>query len=170
MLFNDIRKRGYDQTSFAAKTWNITLFTTVLFSKLVTKIFVNTASILPKKSFVNQSKPATVQWLNAPGAKYHTARNGISFVNKSMRHGILPQLLEYLLSTRQAIKKNMKNPELGDRQKRILDFRQTAIKLVANTMYGYTAANYSGRMPMAELADTIVREGSDGAREFFIWR
>ena len=118
-----------------------------------------------KKSFVNQSKPATVQWLNAPGAKYHTARNGISFVNKSMRHGILPQLLEYLLSTRQAIKKNMKNPELGDRQKRILDFRQTAIKLVANTMYGYTAANYSGRMPMAELADTIVREGSGGVRE-----
>ena len=59
------------------------------------------------------------------------------------------------------IKKNMKNPDLGDRQRRILDFRQTAIKLVANTMYGYTAANFSGRMPMAELADTIVRNGSD---------
>ena len=108
-----------------------------------------------------------VRWLNTPGAKYHTARNGISFVNKSKRFGILPQLLEYLLSTRQVIKKNMKNPELGDRQRRILDFRQTAIKLVANTMYGYTAANYSGRMPMAELADTIVRNGSVGARERF---
>ena len=106
-----------------------------------------------------------MQWLNTTEAKYHTARNGISFVNKSMRHGILPQLLEYLLSTRQAIKKNMKNLELGDRQRRILDFRQTAIKLVANTMYGYTAANFSGRMPMAELADTIVRNGSGRARE-----
>ena len=120
---------------------------------------------MTKNNFENQSKPSTVRWLNTPGAKYHTARNGISFVNKSMRFGILPQLLEYLLSTRQLIKKNMKNPELGDRQRRILDFRQTAIKLVANTMYGYTAANYSGRMPMAELADTIVRNGSDGARE-----
>ena len=106
-----------------------------------------------------------MRWLNTPGAKYHTARNGISFVNKSMRFGILPQLLEYLLSTRQVIKKNMNNPVLGDRQRRIFDFRQTAIKLVANTMYGYTAANYSGRMPMAELADTIVRNGSVGARE-----
>ena len=102
-----------------------------------------------------------MKWINSPQAKYHTARNGISFVNKSMRHGILPQLLQYLLSTRQMIKKNMKNPNLGDRQKRILDFRQTAIKLVANTMYGYTAANFSGRMPMAELADTIVRNGSN---------
>ena len=168
MLFNDIRKRGYDQTSFTTKTWNITLFTTVLFSKIVAK-FLSTLFVthIAIKNFENQSKPATVQWLNAPGAKYHTARNGISFVNKSMRHGILPQLLEYLLSTRQAIKKNMKNPELGDRQKRILDFRQTAIKLVANTMYGYTAANYSGRMPMAELADTIVRQGSGGARGLF---
>lgn len=34
--------------------------------------------------------------------------------------------------------------------------RQFGLKLIANVTYGYTAANYSGRMPFAELADAIV--------------
>lgn len=38
----------------------------------------------------------------------------------------------------------------------MLDSRQNALKLVANTMYGYTAANFSGRMPCNTIADAIV--------------
>ena len=52
----------------------------------------------------------------------------------------------------------MKEPGLSERAKRALDFRQTAVKLVANTMYGYTAASFSGRMPMSELACAIVAD------------
>ncbi|KAL6964780.1 DNA polymerase zeta [Sarracenia purpurea var. burkii] len=37
--------------------------------------------------------------------------------------------------------------------------RQLALKLIANVTYGYTAAGYSGRMPCAELADSIVQCG-----------
>ena len=32
------------------------------------------------------------------------------------------------------------------------------MKLVANTMYGYTSANFSGRMPLSELACAIVAD------------
>ena len=31
--------------------------------------------------------------------------------------------------------------------------------MIANVSYGYTAAGFSGRMPMAELADAIVQSG-----------
>lgn len=38
-----------------------------------------------------------------------------------------------------------------------MDSRQLGLKLIANVTYGYTAANYSGRMPCVEVGDTIVR-------------
>lgn len=34
---------------------------------------------------------------------------------------------------------------------------QTALKLIMNTMYGYTSAGLTGRMPMFEIADTITK-------------
>lgn len=42
---------------------------------------------------------------------------------------------------------------------RIFNARQLALKLIANVTYGYTAAGFSGRMPCAELADSIVQCG-----------
>lgn len=43
----------------------------------------------------------------------------------------------------------------------MLDAQQLALKLVANTTYGYTAANWSGRMPCEEVADAIVAKGRE---------
>jgi hypothetical protein len=40
---------------------------------------------------------------------------------------------------------------------RVLNARQFGLKLIANVTYGYTAAGFSGRMPLAELADSIVQ-------------
>lgn len=42
-----------------------------------------------------------------------------------------------------------------------LNARQFGLKLIANVTYGYTAAGFSGRMPMAELADAIVQSGRE---------
>ena len=39
---------------------------------------------------------------------------------------------------------------------KVLDYRQMGLKLIANVTFGYTAANYSGRMPLVELGDSIV--------------
>ncbi|XP_078160009.1 recovery protein 3 isoform X2 [Carex rostrata] len=44
-------------------------------------------------------------------------------------------------------------------QSKIYNARQLALKLIANVTYGYTAAGFSGRMPCAELADSIVQCG-----------
>lgn len=42
---------------------------------------------------------------------------------------------------------------------RCLNARQFGLKMISNVTYGYTSAGFSGRMPMAELADSIVQSG-----------
>lgn len=86
--------------------------------------------------------------------------NNVMYVPSKVRRGVLPRLLEEILSTRIMVKQAMK--KLGPSQRvlhRILDARQLALKLIANVTYGYTAAGFSGRMPCAELADSIVQCG-----------
>jgi len=41
-----------------------------------------------------------------------------------------------------------------------MNARQFGLKLIANVTYGYTSAGFSGRMPMAEIADSIVQVSS----------
>ncbi|CAF2062420.1 unnamed protein product [Brassica oleracea var. botrytis] len=86
--------------------------------------------------------------------------NSVMYEPPEVRRGILPRLLEEILSTRIMVKKAMKKltpseAVLG----RIFNARQLALKLIANVTYGYTAAGFSGRMPCAELADSIVQCG-----------
>ncbi|KAF3967331.1 hypothetical protein CMV_008664 [Castanea mollissima] len=88
--------------------------------------------------------------------------NGVMYVSSKVRKGIMPCLLEEILSTRIMAKQTMKR--LSPSQKilhRIFNARQLALKLIANVTYGYTAAGFSGRMPCAELADRCtVKESS----------
>ncbi|KAI3848221.1 hypothetical protein MKX03_003499 [Papaver bracteatum] len=86
--------------------------------------------------------------------------NGVMYVTSKIRKGVLPRLLEEILSTRIMVKQAMK--KLTPSQQvlsRIFNARQLALKLIANVTYGYTAAGFSGRMPCAELADSIVQCG-----------
>ncbi|PNT74600.1 hypothetical protein BRADI_1g18510v3 [Brachypodium distachyon] len=86
--------------------------------------------------------------------------NGVLYVQPEIRKGVVPRLLEEILSTRIMVKQAMK--KLSPSQKvlqKILNARQLALKLIANVTYGYTAAGFSGRMPCAELADSIVQCG-----------
>ncbi|TDH68756.1 hypothetical protein CCR75_000141 [Bremia lactucae] len=89
------------------------------------------------------------------------APNGTLFCPKSYRHGVLPLILDEILSTRIMVKKAMKSAK-NSKQKRlekVLYARQLALKLISNVTYGYTAAGFSGRMPCAQLADAIVQTG-----------
>ncbi|VAH26716.1 unnamed protein product [Triticum turgidum subsp. durum] len=86
--------------------------------------------------------------------------NGVLYVQPEVRKGVVPRLLEEILSTRIMVKQALK--KLAPSQKvlqKILNARQLALKLIANVTYGYTAAGFSGRMPCAELADSIVQCG-----------
>ncbi|KAL2942036.1 DNA polymerase zeta catalytic subunit [Bienertia sinuspersici] len=82
------------------------------------------------------------------------------YVPSKACRGVLPRLLEEILSTRVMVKQAMKTLEPAQQiLQRIFNARQLALKLIANVTYGYTAAGFSGRMPCAELADSIVQCG-----------
>lgn len=86
--------------------------------------------------------------------------NGVMYVPPEVRPGVLPRLLQEILSTRIMVKNSMKNLTPNQRVlHRVFNARQLALKLIANVTYGYTAAGFSGRMPCAELADSIVQCG-----------
>ncbi|ONI04488.1 hypothetical protein PRUPE_6G324000 [Prunus persica] len=86
--------------------------------------------------------------------------NGVMYVPEKVRKGVLPRLLEEILSTRIMVKQAMKKLSSSEQVlHRIFNARQLALKLISNVTYGYTAAGFSGRMPCAEIADSIVQCG-----------
>ncbi len=74
-------------------------------------------------------------------------------------------MLEEILNTRimvkNAIKANNNKKFPNKALHRKLDARQLGLKLIANVTYGYTGANFSGRMPCVEIADAIVSKGRE---------
>lgn len=86
---------------------------------------------------------------------------GVAYVKKSVREGILPRMLQEILDTRLMVKKSLKKNAGNKTLVKVLDARQLGLKLIANVTYGYTAANFSGRMPCIEVADSVVSKGRE---------
>ncbi|CAH1225134.1 POLD1 [Branchiostoma lanceolatum] len=87
--------------------------------------------------------------------------NGVAFVTKDVRKGILPGMLQDILNTRIMVKKSMKDHKQDKNLTRMLHSRQLGLKLIANVTYGYTSASFSGRMACIEIADSIVRKARE---------
>lgn len=101
--------------------------------------------------------------LNSKDRAY-VAPTGAMYVSESVVKGVLPQVLDEILSTRAMLKKAAKLykahvPNLSPAILRQLEARQLALKYVANVTYGYTSATFSGRCACPLLADTIVECG-----------
>lgn len=86
---------------------------------------------------------------------------GAVFVKKSVREGVLPRMLKEILDTRLMVKQSMKLHRHDALLQRVLHSRQLGLKLMANVTYGYTAANFSGRMPCVEVGDSVVSKGRE---------
>ncbi len=90
---------------------------------------------------------------------------GIAFLKETVRKGILPKMLQEILDTRVMVKNSMKmhNKLHKDAAKlqKILHSRQLGLKLIANVTYGYTSANFSGRMPCIDVGDSVVSKGRE---------
>lgn len=86
---------------------------------------------------------------------------GVAFVPHKVRRGVLPQMLEEILNTRIMVKRMMKEYKDDSSLQRVLHSRQLGLKLIANVTYGYTSANYSGRMPCSEIGDSVVSKGRE---------
>lgn len=87
--------------------------------------------------------------------------NGIAFVKQSVRKGVLPSMLEEILKTRIMVKQSIKVYKNDKALFRLLNARQLGLKLIANVTFGYTSANFSGRMPSVEVGDSIVHKARE---------
>ncbi|ODQ50587.1 hypothetical protein SAICODRAFT_61405 [Saitoella complicata NRRL Y-17804] len=89
------------------------------------------------------------------------APNGFVYAKPSLRKSLLAKMLSELLDTRIMVKDSMKLHKDDKELQKLLNNRQLALKLLANVTYGYTSASFSGRMPCAEIADSIVQSGRE---------
>jgi len=85
---------------------------------------------------------------------------GHTFVVNPEFRGVLPRMLDRLLSERKATKRLMateKDPVL----RALLDKRQLAQKVSANSVYGFTGAIEKGMYPCKAVAETVTARGRD---------
>lgn len=79
------------------------------------------------------------------------------FVTKKVRKGLLPEILEDLLSARDKAKNLMKKTHCNT-EKEVLNARQLALKRAANSVYGFTGAK-KGKLPCEDIAASVCAFG-----------
>ncbi|KAL3808513.1 hypothetical protein ACHAXA_008334 [Cyclostephanos tholiformis] len=90
-------------------------------------------------------------------SKFKRSENGHNFVNSNVKKGILPIILEELLSARKRAKKDMKNAP-NEFEKSVQNGRQLALKISANSVYGFTGAGV-GQLPCVPIASSVTAYG-----------
>ncbi|KAJ2757700.1 DNA-directed DNA polymerase delta, partial [Coemansia nantahalensis] len=81
------------------------------------------------------------------------------FVKSSKRVGLLPHILKELLTARKQAKTEMKK-ETDPFKVQVLNGRQLALKISANSVYGFTGA-LNGRLPCLQISASVTAFGRD---------
>ncbi|MGC8812092.1 MAG: DNA polymerase domain-containing protein [Candidatus Aenigmatarchaeota archaeon] len=80
-----------------------------------------------------------------------------AFVRPEVREGIIPKILKFLIEERDRVKKEMQKAK-DENQKKVLDSKQYALKIMANAFYGYTGYPRA-RLYVLEIANAITSCG-----------
>lgn len=83
--------------------------------------------------------------------------SGETFVKPTLQKGILPEILEELLTARKRAKADLKEAK-DPFEKAVLDGRQLALKISANSVYGFTGATV-GQLPCLEISSSVTSYG-----------
>merc|ERR550539_2218388 len=89
--------------------------------------------------------------------QYIRTPSGNLFVKSDLRKGLLPEILQDLLSARKKAKADLKK-ETDPFKKGVLDGRQLALKISANSVYGFTGAQV-GKLPCLEISQSVTAFG-----------
>ncbi|KAL5714576.1 DNA-directed DNA polymerase [Ranunculus cassubicifolius] len=98
-----------------------------------------------------------VSKLKLPPECVNTTPSGETFVKSDMQKGILPEILEELLAARKRAKADLKEAK-DPLEKAVLDGRQLALKISANSVYGFTGATI-GQLPCLEISSSVTSYG-----------
>lgn len=88
---------------------------------------------------------------------YIVTPSGDTFVTAKQRKGLLAEILEELLSARKQAKRELA-VETDPFKKAVLNGRQLALKITANSVYGLTGAT-TGKLPCLEIASSTTSFG-----------
>eukprot|EP00928_Gymnodinium_smaydae_P053270 TRINITY_DN37302_c0_g1_i1.p1 TRINITY_DN37302_c0_g1~~TRINITY_DN37302_c0_g1_i1.p1 ORF type:complete len:1054 (-),score=284.41 TRINITY_DN37302_c0_g1_i1:242-3403(-) len=97
------------------------------------------------------------QALTMDPSQVTTTPSGCKFVKNETRRGLLPQILEELLAARKRAKKAM-GEATDPLTKSVLNGRQLALKISANSVYGFTGATV-GQLPCLEISSSVTAFG-----------
>ncbi|CAH8355060.1 unnamed protein product [Eruca vesicaria subsp. sativa] len=101
--------------------------------------------------------PEDVRKLNLPPEHINKTPSGETFVKQSLQKGILPEILEELITARKRAKADLKEAK-DPLEKAVLDGRQLALKISANSVYGFTGATV-GQLPCLEISSSVTSYG-----------
>ncbi|KAI9090938.1 DNA polymerase family B-domain-containing protein [Phlyctochytrium arcticum] len=90
---------------------------------------------------------------------YKVTPDNAMFVKTSTRKGILPTILEDLLAARKRAKNDLKK-ETDPFKRAVLDGRQLALKVSANSVYGFTGATI-GKLPLLAISSSTTAYGRE---------
>ncbi|XP_057389454.1 DNA polymerase delta catalytic subunit isoform X2 [Balaenoptera acutorostrata] len=102
-------------------------------------------------------RPGTAQKLGLTEDQFIKTPTGDEFVKTAVRKGLLPQILENLLSARKRAKAELAK-ETDPLRRQVLDGRQLALKVSANSVYGFTGAQV-GKLPCLEISQSVTGFG-----------
>lgn len=88
---------------------------------------------------------------------YIQTPNNDYFVRSNRRKGLLPTVLEDLISARKRAKADLKK-ETDPFKRAVLDGRQLALKISANSVYGFTGATV-GKLPCLAISSSVTSYG-----------
>ncbi|XVF70581.1 hypothetical protein PTKIN_Ptkin11bG0173800 [Pterospermum kingtungense] len=101
--------------------------------------------------------PEDARKLNLPPECVNKTPSGETFVKPNLQKGILPEILEELLAARKRAKADLKEAK-DPLEKAVLDGRQLALKISANSVYGFTGATV-GQLPCLEISSSVTSYG-----------
>ncbi|MES1922209.1 DNA polymerase delta catalytic subunit, partial [Bonamia ostreae] len=90
---------------------------------------------------------------------YVVTPNGDYFVTPKLQQGLLPQILRDLLQQRKKAKRDLRNAK-DPFAKGVLNGRQMALKISANSVYGFTGAS-SGSLPCIAISSSVTAYGRE---------
>ncbi|KAG1741100.1 DNA polymerase family B-domain-containing protein [Suillus lakei] len=136
-------KKGYYDTPIATLDFS-SLYPSIMMAHNLCYTTLLEKSTIDRLQFVKD-----VDYIQTP--------NNDFFATKAKRKGLLPTILEDLISARKRAKADLKK-ETDPSKRAVLDGRQLALKISANSVYGFTGATI-GKLPCLPISSSVTAYG-----------
>ncbi|KAF7684228.1 DNA polymerase delta catalytic subunit [Astathelohania contejeani] len=150
--------RGYYDTPIAVLDFS-SLYPSIMIAKNIcyTTLLKRKGSIKKEANKLNEESIKEDEYLKDDDILETPTKD--YFVKKNVKEGLLPKILSDLLEERKRVKKELAQ-EKDELIKDTLQGRQLALKLAANSIYGFTGSTV-GKLPCFEISQSVTGFGRE---------